>query len=180
MVDHSISLLNTVKWFRISNFHVCSKPLQAMTTNDSFGLNTRAFFRLILMLYGSMPHCSSPCFVTPDFPFSLWWLLFILFHGLCPLILEVRGGSVLSSPLTLCVYSTDILFPLWLQASVLMLVTLKPISSQDLAALEIRLFTDWLHMNEHQESITQWVHLVPFCPHCLLSYCSGTTCRAAR
>lgn len=132
------------------------------------------------MVYDSIPHCDSPSFVTPDFPFPLWLLLFILFHGFCPLILEVLGGSVLSSPLTLCVYSTEILFPLWLQASIFMLVTLKPISSQDLAGLQIRLFTDWLHVNEYQESIIQWVQLVPFCPHCLLCYCSGTAYCAAR
>lgn len=83
-----------------------------MTTNDSVVLNTRAFSRLILMPYGSIPHCNPPRLVTPDFPFPLWLLLFILFHGLCPLILEVLGGSVLSSPLTLCIYSTEILFPL--------------------------------------------------------------------
>ena len=45
-----------------------------------------------------------------------------------------------------------------------MLVTLKPISSQDLLALEIQMFPDCLCVNRYQESVSQQVQATCWSP----------------
>lgn len=84
--------------------------------NYLFVLNTQAFSELVCMLcWQHSSLLTVPSLVTPNFLFSLWLFLFTLLRGLCPLIWESPGGSILSPPPTLCVYSNEILFPLWLK-----------------------------------------------------------------
>lgn len=45
-----------------------------------------------------------------------------------------------------------------------MLVTLKPISSQDLLALEIQMFPNCLYVNRQQESVSQQVQATHWSP----------------
>lgn len=125
------------------------------------------------MLYWQ--HSSLLSCVTPAFPFCLWLFLLTKLHDLWPLIWEMLRGSVLLSPLTYVYilrkyYSpSDSRYHLYTGDT-------QTYSSQDFAAQEIQLFTEWLHVNEYQESTThpvQATHWSPLTPVLLLRHNSS-------
>ena len=70
------------------------------------------------------------------------------------------------------------IFQIWTECSIsstlhFMLVTLKPISSEDLLALESQMFPDCLYAHQHQESSS--CSLVALCPCCPSRDCSANS-----
>ena len=93
-----------------------------------------------------------PSFVMPDIPRpplrSLLWIL-LLSQLSCNLGAAQRVCPVFySHPIH---SSIEVLFLSLTRGTIFMLVTLKPILSQDLTILGPQLFTGCLHVNEHQE-----------------------------
>lgn len=112
-------------------------------------------------------HSSLLSSVTSAFPLSLWLFLLTELHDLWPW--EMPRGSVLSSPLTY-VYILRKYYPPSDSRYHLYAGDTQTYSSQDFAAQEIQLFTDWLHVHEYQESTTQPVQLLTGLPS-PLCYC---------
>lgn len=181
MVGHSISLLSTVKRFPVFNCPVhpktppwCHRCHQQCLCSK----HSRCFSRPILMLcwqHSSLLTLAS--FVMPDFlPLPLRSLLLSLLLGQLSYNLGAaqRFSSIFSSYL---IYSSnELLFPSLPQGTIFTLETLKPISSQDLTALETHPLAAFLWESTGDDSAASpSSSLVSFYPHWPSCYCSANT-----